>query len=115
MRFELLRPSRALRSRPAAPRRRFSRLPLRLEVLEDRLVPSLAPHMALDIVPGSTGSIPSAFVDVNGTAFFTADDGTHGIELWKSDGTAAGTQLVKDIRSGNTTSSPTELINVNGT
>jgi len=29
--------------------------------------------------------------------FFAANDGITGFELWKSDGTAAGTVLVKDI------------------
>src|SRR5262245_41433484 len=43
---------------------------------------------------------PQYFVDVNGTLFFVADDGVKGRELWKSDGTAAGTVLVKDIRPG---------------
>ena len=45
-------------------------------------------------------SYPGNLTNVNGTLFFTADDGTHRRELWKSDGTAAGTVLVKDIHTG---------------
>ncbi len=38
--------------------------------------------------PGYYGSSnPSNFTNVNGTLFFTANDGTNGTELWKSDGT----------------------------
>ena len=70
--------------------------------------------MVKDIDPGSAGSIPQDLTKVNGTLYFTANDGAHGIELWKSDGTAAGTVMVKDIGHGST-DSPTSLTNVNGT
>jgi ELWxxDGT repeat protein len=57
-----------------------------------------------DIYPGATGSNNPGYssfhpVDVNGIVFFRArDTPANGFELWKTDGTAAGTMLVKNIR-----------------
>jgi ELWxxDGT repeat protein len=39
----------------------------------------------------------SDFTVFNGALYFQADDGVNGFELWKSDGTAAGTAMLKDI------------------
>jgi ELWxxDGT repeat protein len=60
-------------------------------------------------------SSPSILANVNGTLFFTANDGTSGLELWKSDGTAAGTVLVKDINPGSAGSTPEQLVAVDNT
>ncbi len=49
------------------------------------------------------GSIPSGFTECNGKLYFMArDNGSEGTgdELWVTDGTEAGTHLVKDIRPG---------------
>ena len=51
---------------------------------------------------------------VNGTIFFTADDGIHGREVWKSDGTEEGTVMVKDINPYDDCDAE-NLTNVNGT
>ena len=45
---------------------------------------------------------------------FTSDDGVHRDELWKSDGTDAGTGLLADIYPGNGSSKPENLIELNG-
>lgn len=65
--------------------------------------------------PGSSaGSSPDELANIDGILYFTADDGVNGRELWKSNGTEAGTVLVKDINVGSD-SNATELTNVNGT
>ena len=48
---------------------------------------------------------PSLITSVGDTIYFKAYDGIHGTELWKSDGTAAGTLMVKDISPGDSSDS----------
>ncbi|HEV7764331.1 MAG TPA: hypothetical protein VGQ76_04970 [Thermoanaerobaculia bacterium] len=58
-------------------------------------------QLVKDLTPGTSGSTPYGFVDLgNGTFVFSATSETYGRELWLSDGTAAGTSMVLDLRSG---------------
>jgi trimeric autotransporter adhesin len=56
-----------------------------------------------DINPGPTGSAPEGgsdgYIVIGNTVYFTANDGTNGIALWKTDGTTVGTVMVKDLNS----------------
>jgi ELWxxDGT repeat protein len=57
-------------------------------------------QMISDINPGPLSSFPDNFVEFNGKMFFFAFTETQGYEIWVTDGTAAGTMLLKDCNPG---------------
>lgn len=74
-------------------------------------------HLVKDIVSGSGSSSPYNLYAFNGSIFFVADDGTHGQELWKTNGTDAGTVMVQDLNTtsnNNGDSKPYGLTEVSG-
>ena len=87
---------------------------LQVEQLEDRTLLSGTPQLLADINPGAASSNPSPMAVIGTTTYFAANDGTHGNELWKTDGTAAGTVMVADINPGSGSSNPSNLTSFNG-
>lgn len=61
----------------------------------------------LPLVSGMAGASGGSSIVVGGVRYFAADDGLLGSELWRSDGTAAGTYLLRDIFPGADGSAPT--------
>lgn len=57
----------------------------------------------------TAGSVPSELTVLNDKLVFVADDGAHGRELWLSDGSDAGTTILKDLRTGIASSTPQSL------
>ncbi len=104
----------AKRTRPA-PGRGVRRRVLRLEPVEDRSVPSGTPTLIADVYPGSPSSYPQKMVALGTTNYFFADDGVHGVALWKSNGTAAGTALVKEFDYPYSWEAPSNAFALNGT
>ena len=86
------------------------------------------PILVKDVFPGLGSAYPNQLVAVNGQLFFVAEslvqpsgpyEISTGRELWRSDGTASGTVLVKDLNpayTGNTGAGGNlgNLVNVNG-
>lgn len=60
-------------------------------------------------VPSGSGAIYALMAVTEDGIYFTASDLLHGLELWKTDGTAIGTTLVQDICVGSEWSLPYNL------
>lgn len=79
-------------------------------------------QLVIDRTPGlgDEFSNPENFLEINGVLYFSASDSTNNSELWRSDGTAAGTYKVREInpRGGQTGGSnggnPRFLYNADG-
>ncbi|MCP9767080.1 T9SS C-terminal target domain-containing protein [Lacihabitans sp. LS3-19] len=74
---------------------------------------TFAQHVKL-ISSGINANLNDAAI-IDGTAFFSANDGINGWELWQSDGTQEKTKLVKDIFTGTRfdNSRPQKFTNIN--
>ena len=69
-------------------------------------------QLVRDIREGEIGAISGVIAQLtvfDGALYFLADDGSTGAELWKTDGTEVGTQLVKNVNDRTGTSGPREL------
>jgi ELWxxDGT repeat protein len=64
------------------------------------LVKDLGNTLASGAPVGSPPGIAASSVEVDGILYFPASDGIHGTELWRSDGTTAGTRMVRDVCPG---------------
>ncbi|MBD2344302.1 DUF4347 domain-containing protein [Anabaena subtropica] len=74
-----------------------------------------APYLVKDINPGLASSSISNPLNVDGTLYFTANDGIYGNQLWRVDNTTGDAVRITDINSGSGSSFLNELTNVNGT
>ncbi len=77
-------------------------------------------RLVADIRPGPESGIEDGCcaepygANLGHRIFFTADDGIHGMEIWRTDGTESGTIQVANIASGDRSSRPREIRSVGG-
>ncbi|WP_167546952.1 ELWxxDGT repeat protein [Stieleria maiorica] len=87
-------------------RRRLASL---IERLERRELLAFDVGLLADINQQGVSAAIDSLVQFRDEAYFVADDGRSGSELWKSDGTAEGTRMVVDLLPGPDGSLPEEL------
>lgn len=72
------------------------------------------PSLVKDINPGKEKSFIMCLTVIENTLYFSATDGIHGSELWKSDGSREGTVMLLDIFPGPHSSVPRNITAFNG-
>jgi ELWxxDGT repeat protein len=102
-------PARFPGSLPAAAAATTRRL--RIEPLENRRLLATMPKL-IELNTAGHGIAPEEIVNVNGVLYFSAFDVTADRELWRSDGTQAGTFRLRDIYPGEIGSQPHHLTKV---
>lgn len=98
------------------PRSRRARK-LTIQLLETRVALAGAPELVADIdsrpnIRWGLDDAPNQLADLNGTLLFSAANPTTGVELWKSNGTKAGTQILADLIPGTISSFPQQFTRV---
>ncbi|MCX8037754.1 MAG: hypothetical protein N3D11_12055 [Candidatus Sumerlaeia bacterium] len=68
----------------------------------------------LKTINASGNADPAGFTPMGSYLYFSANNGSHGMELWRTDGTEAGTIEVADILAGSGSSHPNGMTVVNG-
>jgi ELWxxDGT repeat protein len=63
----------------------------------------------------AAGMLLAGTAEAKPVLYFSAGDGSRGEELWRSNGTARGTRVVKDLLRGRRGSEPTQLTDIGGT
>ncbi len=91
-----------------------------VEALESRQLLAADATVLKNIFPGNGSSLPSPEQQqtpsqpLNGWVYFNANDGTHGFELWRTDGTEVNTHRFLDLTPGSGRSDPHNFIVANG-
>ena len=71
-------------------------------------------RMITDLCPGICGANGRVVIEsvavFDDAIFFTGSDGVHGTELWRTDGTPAGTAMVRDLAPGLIGSNPAAMV-----
>ena len=78
---------------------RFTRIGM-LAAVGSGLLLAQPARLVKDIDSSTLASSPGIITPVGGQAFFNSFTSATGFELWRTDGTAAGTRLVKDVFPG---------------